>query len=630
MRYWLIVIILTLVQPLAAQTLTHRLPPPPQFNKQDTLLHKAEFLERLGHIDDALALYRRILLRNPDHQRAYARYESLLENSSHPEKLLEIIDLRLMRHPRNPDLIIDKGRILFRSGRKTEAYKVWRQALELPLTRAQYTYFANNTLYVGALDMAREILIQGRKRLKDPNAFALEIGRVEMAAQRYDRALEEYMRYLQRRPRMEDYMTRLILNAVETGDAAEPIIHSLEQYLGVHPQDASARLILAKLYLSLKDYSHLLETIRQTPPGAWRPAKLLLLGRDLENDQAWDAAAQLYTLLSRQTTDMKTSSQALLGLARAYEQRLSQAKPYNSLGGYFAGNRFFRLGGQLPPADRPVLRRALALYDSLQELVPYSPAAARALYRVGWLQLNVLDDFDAAIRNFQRVLKRTRNPRVVVPAGQALVEAYLAKGDTLAAQVSLQQWQSMLDLDEDDPRVIFSRIQIYLTALNLTAAHKELLNLTGAAEITDPLYNDVLQVLGLIDGNGGPSNRDLQIYFNAEAFLKQHHYHQALRLLATLNTPRSLIADEAQVRRMQLWLHLNQPDSALQTGEMFLRTFPESPWRGQVLIWLGEIQQFLKRDPGAAVVYYERLLVQDPTNLHAQAVRRRLRQLVNR
>ncbi|PIZ67974.1 MAG: hypothetical protein COY19_04670, partial [Candidatus Marinimicrobia bacterium CG_4_10_14_0_2_um_filter_48_9] len=156
------------------------------------------------------------------------------------------------------------------------------------------------------------------------------------------------------------------------------------------------------------------------------------------------------------------------------------------LGGYFAGNRFFRLDVRLTHPSAGSLTQALALYDSLGNTLPNSPAAFKAMYQVAEIQLTITADFDNAAKGFERILTQSRSKDLALKAGQRWVDALLAKGDTTAAYQALAKTIKSTNSDEDDPEIIYSRIRILINSDNLTAANKELKNLTGAARPTDP------------------------------------------------------------------------------------------------------------------------------------------------
>ncbi len=349
---------------------------------------------------------------------------------------------------------------------------------------------------------------------------------------------------------------------------------------------------------------------------------------DLAAEQAWEYAADLYLFISTNSRDKHQSGEALLKLASSYEHRLQSRVSYPSLSGYFKGNQFLDLDVQFVTGNDASLSRTLELYDSLQTLLPSTREAFQASFKVAELQLTVNGDVDRAIRGFQQVFNNARSRELRLSAGKRLVDAWLVRGDTTRAIQALADVTHRLNLDEDQAQIIVSRIKILIHQVDLPGLKKELLNLSGAASPAAPIFNDGLELMALLDGNGALDDPQLLTYLNAERLIGQHKLTEAIDLLLTIRGEASSIADEAAVRAIQLLLTLDQTPAAVEQMDRFLATFPDSDWRANVLIWRGEQLQFVAHDPQAAIPYYEEVITQHSGYLGIQDVRLRLRSLI--
>jgi tetratricopeptide (TPR) repeat protein len=301
---------------------------------------------------------------------------------------------------------------------------------------------------------------------------------------------------------------------------------------------------------------------------------------------------------------------------------------YESLGGYFPGNRFLELDIRATDLSDVSMDRALFLYDSLRFMLPRSPQAYQAMSRIAEIQLTMLDDYDAAIRGFDQVLEEAPQRQLQLYSGIRLVDAWLSKGDTTRARKELQRTLELTGVDTDEPMVAYSRAKVDLHRGDLAALQTELLNLSGSAGPGDPLFNDALELLAIMEGNGGVDNSQLEAYFRAERLVGQHKLSQATQDLLAIKGNSKTIADEAHARAIQLLRHLGKQADAQAAMEQFLKTYSDSQWRPQVLTWLGELYQYDYGDPMGAVAYYEAVVVEYPTFLHMQDVRLRLRAII--
>lgn len=599
-------------------------------NQDQSIFMRAQALERMGRTDEAIQLYTSLMKDNPTNQVYYLRLSELLRHVNRLDDLLILIEERLKYDSKDIDLLLDKAGVLYVQGQKPEASALWSAIQKNnPPTPMLFTRIANSQLIAGAVDDALQTLLAGRQRLNDPAAYAADLARVYAARMVYDKAAEEYLRHLERYPNQANFITQQSIQMFKDANAYPIVVNTLEKGLMTTSEPAAVRTVLGRVYFYGKDYDQVAQLFMDNAIKDIELPEMLDMAQSLEREHAWSPASELYLGVSRIAQQTNVRGQALLGLARTYERRLLIEPTYQSLGGYFPGNRFFRLDVQLTQELDGSLSQALSLYDSLRATLPNSDAAFKAMYQVANIQLTITADFDNAASGFEYILSHSRSKDLALEAGQRWIDAILAKGDTTAAR---QAWERMIKVagaDEDDPEVIYSHIRILLNATDLNAVVKQLKNLTGAASPIDPLFNDALEVLGLIDDNGGPDDPALKNYFRAEALVSQHKLTEAVNLLDQLQRQDAPIADEAAIRQIQLLEFLGKNETAESLLNDFLVKRLESPWLPQALIWQGELVQYRTQDPIAAVPYYEELLVNHPTNLYIGAVRQRLRAIVD-
>ena len=592
----------------------------------DILRQRADALAKLGRKAEAVEAYRELIRSQPRNTSHYYRLANYLRDQDGAEILLETLDEMLTFQPGDLRLLAERGRLLYVLERREEAHAQWQELVSrFGQSRNTYTVVATSQMQVGALDDALALLLAGRERLGEPLSFALDLARVYTAQQNMAAATREYINHLGQHPRMEQYITRQLIQLSEDEGALATMEPVILEALGDDGSGKSLTTVLSQLYFNHRAYTQAANLLLEHAADL-ESQFLLNSAADLAGENAWEAAGRVYFHLANSQQDARVRTDALLGLADSYEKQLVRPEPYESLGGYFPGNRFLELDIIPTREETASLQRALTLYDSLQTLLPRSTQAYQAVLRIAEMQLTILDDFDRAIQGFDLVMRQAPGKPQRLQAGVRLVDSWLARGDTVQAQEKLDQLIAITNMDKDEPLLVYSQAKIYLHSGNLPALRRELVNLSGASLPKDPLFNDALEILALIEGNGGPEDASLAAYFAAERLVGQHKLSEGVKRLLEIQNGK--ISDEAHVRAIELLLVLEADADAEAAMQVFLERFPDSPWRAQVLTWMGELNAFRKGDPRGAIPYYEEIIVEHPGYLHVQDVRFRLRTLL--
>jgi len=608
--------------------LTGQLIPRRSKTADQTLEKRAESLANLGRIEEAVDLYLELLYKNPGNANFYFRVTTLMPGPENASTVLQILEDILKTQSKNTHLSADKGRLLYILDRKQEALDDWNRLLQKNITdRFRYATITNAMLKAGATNEAIVVLQEGRVNLKDPHAFAFDLARIYAAKHNFEMASREYLSHLDKNPGMLDHISNQLVKMLEDDGASEVISRSFDEVLKLPGDHSAIVLARAKVYLHEQRYNECVAIVLASDLKK-SMEKVLSIANDLAAERAWVPAADLYLFISANSNDKKQIGEALLRLASTYEHRLQTKAGYHSLSGYFPGNQFLDLDVRILPGEDVSLERTLKLYDSLQILLPRTNEAFLASYHIADIQLMVVGDVDRAIRGFQNIFENAPRPEARLAAGRRLVDAWLVRGDTTAALATLDQVMRRLNIDEDDPQIVASKINILIHEGDIAALTKELLNLSGAASPASPIFNDGLEFLTLIGGNGDVEDPQLALYLKAERLIGQHKLTEAIDVLSQIHGESNSIADEASVRVIQILLALHKFSEATEKMDSFLLRFPDSEWRPNVLIWKGEQLQFVQNIPHAAIPYYEDVIVNHPGYLGIQDLRLRLRSLL--
>ncbi|MBC8375736.1 MAG: hypothetical protein H8E26_06795 [FCB group bacterium] len=602
---------------------------PGRTKPQDQILEqRASSLARLGRTEEAVDLYLQILYKNPRNYNVYFRVSNLMPGPENAPVLLEILEDILKTQSKNTRLSAEKGSLLYLLDRKEEAVLDWQRIIQKNRNdKFIYTSVTNAMLQAGATTEAIELLKEGRITINDPQAFAFDLARIYAAVHDYDLASREYLSHLDKNPGMLDHISNQLIRLLENDGAFELINANMKRRMALPGGHQTLVLAQAKILLHEKHYAECARTILASDIS--RSMKdVMAIANDLMAEQAWVPAADLFLFISANSKDKRQIGEALLNLASTYEYRLQREESYKSLSGYFQGNQFLDLDVRFPSDEDASLERTLKLYDSLQTLLPRTNEAFQASFHIAEIQLMVSGDVDRAIRGFQNIFSNAPRDEIRLAGGRRLVDAWLVKGDTLAAVNVLAEIVDELNIDEDAPHIVASRIKIRIHQGDIPRLKRELLNLSGAASPADPIFNDGLELMALLDGNGEENDPQLQSYLKAERFVTQHKLTEAVKTLGDIRGEATSIADEAGVRSIQILLALDNSSEAIKAMDNFLNTYSDSPWRAHVLVWRGEELQFTQNAPQAAIPFYEEVIINHPQYLGIQELRIRLRNLI--
>ncbi|MBQ8703906.1 MAG: tetratricopeptide repeat protein [Bacteroidales bacterium] len=166
---------------------------------------------------------------------------------------LEVLDLRLERHPKDAEALAERSMVLFNLGRSKEALADINKAVTLEPGNADYRmqqadlYFAD-----GDVENSYKALSEAEKLDPKSNEVQLKMGEVTFYSRDYDRSLRCLTNVTERDP---DNRTALFMKSfiyVEKGDTASAVT-LLRRVCDLYPDYAGAFEELGILYYSRHD-----------------------------------------------------------------------------------------------------------------------------------------------------------------------------------------------------------------------------------------------------------------------------------------------------------------------------------------------------------------------------------------
>jgi tetratricopeptide (TPR) repeat protein len=566
-------------------------------------VEQAKKLEQLGQLEQAAALYERVLLRAPLHAQALNALPRLYLRLQRYDRAITLLKGQVDRSPNNTVFRSQLADALFQAKQPEEARRHCRIILEqhrtdesvIRMVAALYTNY-------GQYPDAVETYQKGRAALGRPGAFAQSLAALYTTMSDVPGAVAEYVRWLNaepdRFPEIDDYMEAL-------SDLQGP--GALEQAL------AKA----ATLYPSSKEVCRLMGNfyLRQDRPAEglaqYRKADQLdgSKGVYLLEFSAWAAreehhgeAIDAYTGMMNTAFPAPVQAQAAVGLAKSYETL----------------ERF---------------EEALVAYQTAITRFPKTRAGEEAMFRTADLMLTYRRDPQAALTGFRALLSAAPRSAFQEEAMFRIADCHVARGSIRDA---IGQYNQILDpasgLTGD---LIQARAKFGLAEMELfrDQIDEALTQFTAVASAyTGSQYaNDALKWVLLIGEARRSGDEAAKTYIQAALLRRQFKPQAAMDACKQIlsDYPGSPIGDLVVLDIGLLLDELGKPHEAIAAFRDLIVQYPESRYAVEAQRHIAEVYERRLYDIPKAIAEYETILTTYPDHFQNDLIRRKIRQLAH-
>jgi tetratricopeptide (TPR) repeat protein len=314
---------------------------------------------------------------------------------------------------------------------------------------------------------AIRLLLDGRKKLGEPDLFSWELARLYIQQADYPRAIDAILLLLRQTPQRYPAVERYLLTQMADETASSEIMRGLEDAFARERADDGDLQQLAQLAqlasacaLERNDAGAGLRILEELP-GTPENADLLFQYASRCETRGQDAtAADAYALFTERRPDSPYLYQALLRRAAITVRSGDHA-------------------------------RAAALYSQLIQRYPGRPEVQEALCHLGRLQLEELGDLKSARASLETVLQSPHRSQSTNLALELLAEIELREGDLKEAEKHLNRLQSRYST-----RLRHAELRYFRTDFN---GAQQILEELLAKNSAHPLANDAIDLLLLCD-----------------------------------------------------------------------------------------------------------------------------------
>ncbi|QNK62505.1 tetratricopeptide repeat protein [Pedobacter sp. PAMC26386] len=259
-------------------------------------------------------------------------YLDLYFNALLKSKQYDVADKAIKKLIRqNPESLkygLLQGRIYKEKGEPENATKAFDHLIQtLPDEEVRIRALANDIYQLGEYDLAIAVFLQGRKNLKNDQAFTFELLSLYRFKKDKNKLTEEYLNALSTMPQMLQQAETVLPSVFETNADYLNLQNALLKRLQKDPQNESYSKLLIWQYLQQKDYEMALrQLIAQDKRTKDNGAIVFEHAQLFASNKAYETAVKAYSLLLLKGKESEYYLPSKLGLIDANYQLLLSGK----------------------------------------------------------------------------------------------------------------------------------------------------------------------------------------------------------------------------------------------------------------------------------------------------------------
>jgi tetratricopeptide (TPR) repeat protein len=541
--------------------------------------------------------YRQLLQLAPGDSAAVHGLARALKADQQSQAVVDLLGPWLRRHPEDLAAYLHLGDAHAGLGAPDKAVATWRRALRRqPPSPSLYKQLSDRCQAAGLHAEAIRFLLDGRKATDLPDLFGWELAGLYLRQKDYQKAVDAYLATLQQTPKRYSLVEKKLMDQMADERAAAAIMQALQAALTRISDEAGDPLQAAMLASSCSLERGRPQTglqILAAVAGSPEIADLLFQYASRCEARGHDAvAARAYALFTERRPDSPYLYVALLRQAEITARRGDHT-------------------------------RAAELYGQLIRRYPSKPETREAVFHLGRLQLEELDDLQGARSTFAALLQTPHRDPWTYGALELHAECSLRAGELDSAENSLQQLQRLDPRSAYPARFRLGELRYFQTDLDAARRiFQELLEQDPAHE----LANDALELLVLCAALQD-QEEVLEHFATAQLRERQRRPSQATahwNWLAAHAPP--ALREQALLRQARTRAEEEELEKALALYTELATRNPRGPHAVEAQAAIASIRE-RRGDLKIALKHYETALLTDPDDARAPEIRLHIQRL---
>jgi tetratricopeptide (TPR) repeat protein len=580
-----------------------------------------ENYEQSGYPDKAKEIYEDLYRKNPSNLQYFNSLNRIYILLKQYDASIKLLEQRLVINPLDINLYGLLGSTYYLMGDEAKAYSVWDDGLKkLPQNQIYYKVLANYAMERRDFDKAIDFLKRGKKISDNPLLFEFDLANLYSLTMQYKEAAEEYLSIVLKNPEEYQVVQNGLLSYMNKVDALQKTIEVFEKKRD--EDNINLSYLLAYLYMQGKMYEKAYGIFSEIDSKLKSNGnELLKFANDLYNDHQYELGAKVFAGIIDRYPSSPIISSAKLGYAKTLEAKLDNDKGGETDWKPFSLNK---------PGDPKKVDEIVAIFSEIVKIYPNSEAANEALFRIGNLKNNRLNDLEGAKDTFNKLIKNAQNSKFAIKSYEELGDIYILEGNLEKSREMFQKLIQSNGIQEEEKNYArYKEAKISFYEGNFGKGRELLNNIIRSYK--DNSSNDALGLSLLLNTMVNDSS-NLVIFAKAELLAEQKKFSQAREkyLIISQNQQAFALQNLAKLRVAEMDLAVDNYDSSMKLLQEVTNEKEKNIYSDKALYLQGNIYQYAKKESLKAIEIYESLLAKFPNSIYLDDARESINKLKNK
>jgi tetratricopeptide (TPR) repeat protein len=577
--------------------------------------------------DSAISIYKDIISKSPNNFQAIRNLKNIYKKSQRYDDGINFLKYYLNRNPKDIQLHIELGEFYYLKEEISLAKKVWSDGINNFKSNKSYYRILLSTYDKYSLEKEIFNMIKKGRNSFGKSFLAQELGSYYQRRKEYKKAIDEYILTLLSNTSSGSTVSRRILMMSDDSEAKGIIEIKLLETSTKYPDILLPTL--ADHYFKHGDYFNSYNTyLEWADKGFFNAKKWLDFANSLRKEESYSLSIKAYEFALKQDLRGYQVGEALLGLAKTFEDQISPIEEKDIIPFFYNDNMFFADAFQLYSKISPEnLQSSLAIYDSILVSIPESSLITEAQFRLAEIQYRIIGDFDKSSTLYMTAL--SQNPpieltkKIVLRIGDVL----LAKGNFNEAISFLDSIYSVYKM----PEVKNKLVETHLFSGRPDTVLMIINEIFSTINPTNNTFNDLMEIRDIINHYYSEVDETSKTAFieflKSEYLLKQGKISEASQLLDYIikNNKDSELVPLISLRRATVLMRLKKFNQALSQVQSIENTI----FADRSIIMSGQIYEQIYNNTQKALAYYMRIINDYSDSIYSEPIRYHIRRLNN-
>ncbi|MDR3610981.1 MAG: tetratricopeptide repeat protein [Ignavibacteriaceae bacterium] len=577
--------------------------------------------ETAGYPEKAKEIFEDLYKRNPSNLQYFNSLNRIYISLKQYDLSVRILEEKLAIDAQNINLYGLLGSTYYLMGNETRAFSVWEDGIKNASNNPiNYKVIAQYAIDRRAFEKAIDFMKRGKKISDNPLLFSSDLANLYFLTMQYKDAAEEYLSIILRSPGQYLLVQNGLLSFTNKPDALQATIEVFEKKRD--KDNINLSYILASLYMQSKSYEKAYNVYSEIDiKSKSKGIELFRFAQELYNEHEYDFAAKVFMDIIEKYLSSPIISSAKLGYAKALEENFDNNNNTVSDWKPFAFNK---------TADPQRVNEIINNFSEIVKIFPNSESAYEALYYIGNLKYNRLNDFEGAKEIFNKLITDAPKSQFTTKSYEELGDIYIQEGNLNKSKEIFQKLienGSIPESEKNYSRYKEAKISFYEGNFN---SGRDLLN-NVIISYKDNNSNNALE-LDLLMNTEANDSSNLVIFANAEYLSEQKKFSQARDqyLIIAQNQKVFVLQNLAKLRVAEMDIAMDNYDSSIKLLQEIADEKEKNIYSDKALYLQGNIFQYAKKDNNKAIEIYENLLARFPNSIYLDDARASINKLKNK